>query len=138
MSAWNIEALLQLYHPEIEFMPLTGTKVETGGYLGHDGVRAYLAEAEDLWNVLEPDGNHYEDLGDRVVVAGTCRVRGRASGAESRPACAWVIGVRDGLITSHQTCSTLREAEKLAGVGRAASGARRRAKEAGADVLGEP
>ena len=70
ISAWNIEALLRLYHPEIEFMPLTGTQVETGGYRGHDGVRAYLEEAEDLWEVLEPDGNQYDDLGDRVVVSG--------------------------------------------------------------------
>jgi ketosteroid isomerase-like protein len=124
ISAWDIDALLRVYHPEIEFLPLTGTQVETGGYRGHDGVRAYLEEAEDLWEVLEPDGNHYEDLGDRVVVSGTCLVRGRASGAESRPACAWVIGVRDGLIVAHTTCSTLEEAERLAGVERAEGGAR--------------
>ena len=29
---------------------------------------------------------------------------------------AWVIGLRDGLIVSHRTCSTLAEAEKVAGV----------------------
>ncbi len=82
-------------------------------------------EAEDLWDARsQPDGNHYEDRGDRVVVAGTCRVRGRASGAESHPACAWIIGVRDGLIVSHRTCSTLGEAEKLAGVERAEGSAR--------------
>ena len=119
ISVWDIDGLLALYHPEVEFLPLTGTRVETGGYRGHDGVRAYLAEARDLWEVLEPDGNHYEDLGDRVVVGGTCRVRGRASGAESVPACAWVIGVRDGLIVSHRACSTLEEAQKVAGVERA-------------------
>lgn len=116
ISAWDIDALLELYHPEVEFLPLTGTQVESGGYRGHAGVRAYLAEARDLWDVLEPDGHSYQDLGDRVVVSGTCRVRGRASGAESHPACAWVIGVRDGLIVSHQACSTLEDAEKLAGV----------------------
>ena len=114
IRAWDIERLLSLYHPEIEFLPLTGTQVETGGYRGHDGVRAYLAEARDLWDVLEPDGEHYEDLGDRVIVGGICRVRGRASGAESSPACAWVIGVRDGLIVSHRACSTLADAEKAA------------------------
>ena len=119
ISAWNIEGLLRLYHPEIEFLPLTGTQVETGGYRGHDGVRAYLAEAEELWDVLEPDGSHYEDLGDRVVVAGTCRVRGRASGAESTPVCAWVIGLHDGLIVSHRACSTIQEAQKRAAVERA-------------------
>jgi ketosteroid isomerase-like protein len=119
ISAWDIDELLTLYHPEVEFLPLTGTRVETGGYRGHDGVRAYVAEARDLWDVLEPDGTHYEDLGDRVVVGGTCRVRGRASGAESIPACGWVIGVRDGLIVSHRACSTLEEAERIAGVQRA-------------------
>jgi ketosteroid isomerase-like protein len=119
IRAWDIDGLLALYQPDVEFLPLTGTQVETGGYRGHDGVRAYLAEARDLWDVLEPDGNHYEDLGDRVVVGGTCRVRGRASGAESVPVCAWVIEVRDGLIVSHRACSTLEEAQKAAGVERA-------------------
>ena len=119
IRAWDIEELLTLYHPDVVFLPLTGTQVETGGYRGHDGVRAYLAEARDLWEVLEPEGHHYEDLGDRVVVGGTCRVRGRASGAESTPVCAWVIGVRDDLIVSHQACSTLEEAERIAGVERA-------------------
>jgi ketosteroid isomerase-like protein len=115
ISAWDIDELLTLYHPDVEFLPLTGTQVETGGYTGHEGVRAYLAEARDLWDILEPDGNHYEDLGDRVVVGGTCRVRGRASGAETFPACAWVIEVREGLIVSHRACSTLEEAQKAAG-----------------------
>jgi ketosteroid isomerase-like protein len=119
ISTWDVDDMLTLYHPEVEFLPLTGTRVETGGYRGHDGVREYVAEARDLWDVLEPAGDHYEDLGDRVVVGGTCRVRGRASGAESVPACGWVIGLRDGLIVSHRACSTLEEAEKLAGVQRA-------------------
>ncbi len=122
ISAWDIEALLEVYHPDVEFLPLTGTRVETGGYRGHDGVRAYLAEARDLWDVLEPDGHHYEDLGDRVLVVGSCRVRGRASGAETQPDCTWVIGVRDGLIVSHQTCASYEEAEKLAHPERASTG----------------
>jgi len=80
-------------------------------------VRAYFAEARELWDVLEPEGDDYRDLGDRVVVAGRCRVRGRASGAESHPTCAWVIGVRDGTIVSHRTCATYGEALRAAGVG---------------------
>jgi ketosteroid isomerase-like protein len=114
ISAWDIEGLLRLYHPEIELLPLTGTRVDSGGYRGHEGVRAYLAEAEDLWEVLEPEGSRYEDLGDRVVVGGTCRVRGRVSGAETSPTCAWMIGVDDGLIVSHRAFSTYEEAEKAA------------------------
>jgi ketosteroid isomerase-like protein len=115
MSTWDVEALLPLYHPDIEFLPLTGTRVESGGYRGHAGVRAYLTEARDLWDVLQPTGEVFEDLGDYVLVAGRCRVRGRTSGAESHPACAWIVGVRDGLIVSHRTCSDYDEALELAG-----------------------
>jgi ketosteroid isomerase-like protein len=44
MSAWDVDTLLRLYDPEVEFLPLTGTRVESGGYRGHEGVRAYFAE----------------------------------------------------------------------------------------------
>ena len=40
MCAWDLDTLLQLYHPDVQFLPLTGTRVESGGYRGHDGVRA--------------------------------------------------------------------------------------------------
>jgi ketosteroid isomerase-like protein len=114
MSAWDIDALLRLYDADVEFLPLTGTRVESGGYQGHEGVRAYFAEARDLWDVLEPEGHEYTELDDCVVVAGRCRVRGRMSGAETHPACAWVIDVRDGAIVSHRTCATFEEALEVA------------------------
>lgn len=116
MCAWDVDSLLQLYHPEVEFLPLTGTRVESGGYRGHDGVRAYMSEARDLWDLLEPVGEVFTDVGDHVLVMGRCRVRGRASGAESNPACAWVVGVRDGVIVSHRTCESFEEALRAAGV----------------------
>ena len=114
MCEWDVDGLLRLYAADVEFLPLTGTRVETGGYQGHDGVRAYFEEARDLWDVLEPEGVEYQDLGDRVLVAGRCRVRGRASGAESNPACAWVIDVRDGKISRHRTCVDFDEALEIA------------------------
>jgi ketosteroid isomerase-like protein len=61
-------------------------------------------------------GHEYRDLGDRVVVARRCRVRGRTSGAESHPVCAWVVAVRDGMIVSHRTSATYDEALLAAGV----------------------
>jgi ketosteroid isomerase-like protein len=114
MAAWDVDGLLALYDRDVEFLPLTGTRVESGGYRGHEGVRAYFAEARDLWDVLEPQAGECTDLGDRVLVSGHCRVRGRASGAESHPACAWVIRVRDGRIVSHRTCATYEEAVEIA------------------------
>ena len=123
ISAWDVDALLRLYDPDVELLPLTGTRVESGGYRGHDGVRDYMAEAHDLWDVLEPEGRLHEDLGDRVLVAGHCRVRGRSSGAESDPATSWVIHIRNGRIVSHRACATYGEAAELAGVEPAADSA---------------
>jgi ketosteroid isomerase-like protein len=116
MRAWDVDTLVRLYHPEVRFLPLTGTRVESGGYRGHAGVRAYLSEAQDLWDVLEPVGQVFEEHGDFVVVTGRCRVRGRTSGAESNPVCGWAVGVRDGLIVSHRACSSYEEALEAAGV----------------------
>ena len=116
IRAWDVDTLVQLYHPDVVLLPLTGTRVESGGYRGHDGLREYMSEARDLWEVLEPRGEVFTDVGDRVLVVGRCRVRGRSSGAESNPVCAWVIGVRDGLIVSHRACDDYEEALGLAGV----------------------
>jgi ketosteroid isomerase-like protein len=115
LGSRDLDALLGLYDPDVQFLPLTGTRVGTGGYRGHDGVRAYFEEARELWDVLEPHGREYVDLGNRVLVAGSCRFRGRSSGAESEPACAWVVGVRDGRIVSHRTCASYDEAVQSAG-----------------------
>ena len=110
-----MDSLLRVYDAEVELMPLTGTGVESGGYRGHDGVRRYFSEAREVWDVLEPVGELFEELGDRVVVTGRCRVRGRASGAESNPVCAWDVRVRDGRITSLRVCSSYDEALGTAG-----------------------
>jgi ketosteroid isomerase-like protein len=115
MSAWDVEQLLRLYHPDVELLPLTGTRVESGGYRGHAGVREYMEEAHAIWDVLQPSGEVFEDFGDYVLVAGHCRVRGRASGAETDPTCAWVVGIRDGLIVSLRVCADYAEAVDVAG-----------------------
>lgn len=116
ICARDVDALVALYDPDVVFLPLTGTRVESGGYRGREGVRAYMAEAQDLWEVLEPVGEVFTDVGDHVIVSGRCRVRGRSSGAESNPVCGWVIGVRDGLIVSHRACESYDEALRAAGI----------------------
>jgi ketosteroid isomerase-like protein len=137
ISSWDVDALPRLYHPDVEFMPLTGTRVESGGYHGHAGIRAYLTEAQDLWEVLQLTGEHFEDFGDYVVVAGHCRVRGRTSGAESDPPCGWAIEIRDGLIVSHRACASYEEALDVAGV-RPAEHPAGRAERTGAEPSEQP
>ena len=57
--------------------------MESGGYDGHAGVRAYFAEVADIWDELRPYADNVETIGSDVVVLGGCAVRGRGSRVES-------------------------------------------------------
>jgi uncharacterized protein len=113
----NLDALLSLYDPAIQFLPLTGTRVETGGYRGHQGVRDYFAEVGEVWEEMRPHADQVQTVGDNVVVVGGCAVRGRGSGAVTDSPLAWVITLRDGRITSHRGFRTADEALEAAGLG---------------------
>ena len=112
----DLEGLLELYDPDIQFLPLTGTQVESGGYPGHAGVRAYFAEVANIWEELRPYAENVEVIGNDVVVLGGCAVRGRGSQLESDSPMAWVITVRSGKITSHRGYRTSAEALEAAGL----------------------
>ena len=116
ICARDIDALLELYDPDIEFLPLTGTRVESGGYIGHQGVRDYFDEAAEVWELMQPRADHVETAGDHVLVVGGCAVRGRGSGARSDNPMAWVLTLRDGKVTRHRGFATAEEAFEAAGL----------------------
>ncbi len=116
IGRWDIDALLKLYDPEIEFLPLTGIRVESGGYIGHAGVREYFEEVAEIWEELHPHADDLRTVGDDVVILGGCAVRGRGSGAESDSPMAWVLTVRDGKVTRHLGYGTREEALEAVGL----------------------
>jgi uncharacterized protein len=112
----DLDTLLELYDPDIRFEPLTGTRVETGGYRGHQGVRQYFDEADEVWDEVRPVAGEITTTGDEVVVFGHCSIRGKASEIETDFPCSWVITVRDGKITRHRVYGTTGEALEAAGM----------------------
>ena len=70
---WDIDALLELYDSDLHFLPLTGTRVESGGYLGHAGVRDYFEEVADVWEELHPYGDDFRTVGSDVVFSAGAR-----------------------------------------------------------------
>lgn len=112
----DLDALLELYDPEVEFLPLTGTRVESGGYIGHQGVRDYFAEAAEIWELMQPHADDVRTVGDHVLVLGGCAVRGRGSGARSDNPMAWVLTLRDGKVVRHRGYTTREEALDAVGL----------------------
>jgi ketosteroid isomerase-like protein len=106
----DIEALLALYDADIEFLPLTGTRVESGGYAGHAGVRSYFEEVAEVWEEMRPYADTTRPVGDHVLVMGGCAVRGIGSGALSDDPMAWVITLDDGKIVRHRGYGSADEA----------------------------
>jgi ketosteroid isomerase-like protein len=116
IGRWDVDALLELYDPEIEFLPLTGTRVESGGYFGHAGVRAYFEEVGEVWDAMRPRADDVRTVGDHVILLGGCAVRGRGSGAVSDSPMAWVLTVRDGKVRRHRGYATRTEALEAVGL----------------------
>jgi len=116
IGRWDIDALLELYDPEIEYLPLTGTRIESGGYIGHLGVREYFEEVAEIWEELHPRADDVQTVGDQVLVLGGCAVRGRGSGAESDSPMAWVLTFRNGKVTRHRGYGTREEALEAVGL----------------------
>jgi ketosteroid isomerase-like protein len=112
----DLDALLAFYDPEVEFLPLTGTRVESGGYAGHTGVRDYFDEAAEVWELMQPHADDLRVVGDDVIVLGGCAVRGRGSGARSDNPMAWVITLRDGKVIRHRGFATREEALDAVGL----------------------
>jgi ketosteroid isomerase-like protein len=116
IAAEDIEAILAMFTEDARFEPLTGTRVESGGYSGHAGIGSYFEEMGDVWEEMIPYASEVRDFGETAVVIGGCRVRGRGSGAESDSAMAWVYEFADGRIVSHRAFASAEEAFAAAGV----------------------
>jgi uncharacterized protein len=107
---------LELLDPEVEWIPLMAT-LESRVYRGHDGVRQWLEGLADAWQFFEVHAEDYCDLGDRVLVLGHWRARGRASGVElETQAGTWLFDVKDGKTVRLQTYTDRAEALEAAGL----------------------
>ena len=112
----DIAELLELYYPDIEFEPLTGTEVEIGGYRGHAGVQRYFEEITLVWEEMLPHADDVRAAGDHVLILGGCAVRGRGSGAITDNPMAWVLTLRDGKVVRHRAYRSREEALDAVGL----------------------
>jgi ketosteroid isomerase-like protein len=111
----DLDALRGLMDEEVEFLPVTAN-LTTGGipYRGRDGIAAYFADVDRVWEDLRIYPDRFRDSGDSVVVLG--RIHARGGGMVIDRPTGWVWRMRDGKILSGRVYASHEEALRDVGL----------------------
>jgi ketosteroid isomerase-like protein len=128
-SRRDVAALLDVADPEIVFRPPTGRLAgREQPYVGHEGLRAYLADVGRVWQELRSEPDEYVEVGDRVLCTG--RVYAWGVGRVIDAPAAWVWRLRDERIVEGTIYETRRAAYEAVGLPWPPAPARRAAPDA--------
>jgi ketosteroid isomerase-like protein len=109
-------AVVEFVDEEIEFEPLRAAT--EGTFHGHDGVRKFLEDTRESFDLFELDYDDVRDLGDgKVLALGRIRIRGRGSGVETEVPTAVIATIRDGRMTRFKDYGEHSAALAAAGLG---------------------
>lgn len=112
----DIRNALRFYCEDIEIMPF-GAMLEGGVYRGHDQVVEWWdSEIVPSWEAFEVTADDFRRVGNRLLVFGHWRARGRTSGITLEMPATWVVEVRDGRIARWQTFTDRGEAFAAVGL----------------------
>lgn len=110
------EAALTRIQPDAVIVPF-GAMLEGRRYAGHDEITEWWEkDIGGTWEWFQTDPQEFRKIGDRILVYGRWRARGRDSGVELEVAATWVIQVRDGKIAFWQTFTDRDEAHRFIGL----------------------
>jgi hypothetical protein len=70
----------ELATPDFEYYPAVTRALEGGGYRGREGLERFDADTRENWEELQSLPEEFRDLGDRVLVLGRLKGRGKGSG----------------------------------------------------------
>ena len=96
-NARDVERLLELSDPDAEWHPFRA-QLEGSPYRGHDGIRQFVRDMEDDWEIFQIDDVELEARGDLVAAVGHVRAVGRGSGVQVDSLAGFVFELDDGVI----------------------------------------
>ena len=112
----DVAGFLDLLDPDVEWIPIMAA-LEGHVYRGHAGIRRWIEELDTDWEYFETCPEEFRDLGDRVLVLGHWRARGRASGVElENQSGSWLLDLDGGKVMRQQTYTDPTEALRAAGL----------------------
>lgn len=112
----DIAAFLERIDPDVEWVPIMAA-LEGRVYRGHDGVKQWIEDLDEHWELFEVEAEEFRDLGDRVLALGCWRARGRVSGIglDNEPG-TWLLHFKAGEVVRLQTFTDRAEGIEAAGL----------------------
>jgi ketosteroid isomerase-like protein len=93
----DADGLVELTDPEVEWHSFFAQLGEGGVYRGHEGIRRYMSDLMDAWEVWRFFEHGVLAVDDLVLMMGHFEYRGRDSGIETiSPPAGVLVKFRDG------------------------------------------
>jgi ketosteroid isomerase-like protein len=117
---WNsrdVDYWIHLAHPQVEiWSKYAALDAVDEPYRGYDGIRAWRAEIDRNFDLHHVHAEDIRAVAGRVLVLGTVRLRGKASGTEMEHPFGWVCEMRDGALARIRFYSSHTEALQAVGL----------------------
>ncbi len=90
------DAWVAVWSPDCEWHPFLTARVEGDpGYHGHNGMRAWFEDVDEMFSEMHVELGRFRQVGDRLLVLGQMTATGRVSGVAVSSEVAWVMELRD-------------------------------------------
>jgi hypothetical protein len=98
VDAYNLRdvdgAFAELVTPDFEWYPAIARAFHGGVFRGREGVERFAADTSENWAELQTIAEEFRDLGDRVLVLGRMKGRGKGSGVPVEQPFATILDFR--------------------------------------------
>ena len=116
LSRGDYDRLVALADPEVEWRSFFAELGEGGVYRGLDGMRRYVGDLADAWEVVRADVDDAVGVGNVVLLVGRIHYRGKGSGAEDETPAGWILKFREGKVVRFRAFRNPEQALENAGL----------------------
>jgi ketosteroid isomerase-like protein len=106
----------ELATPDFEWYPALIRALDGGGVRGREGVERFVVDTEENWEELQIIAEEFRDLGDRVLVLGRMKGRGKGSGVPVDQPFASILDFRGDRIRRNRVYLDHAEGLRVAGL----------------------
>lgn len=106
----------ELLTPDFEWYPGLTRGLDGGSYRGREGAERFAADTSENWEDLQNVTEELRDLGDRVLLLGRLKGRGKTSGAPVDQPYAGIFDFRGPRIWRYRVYLDRAEGLRVAGV----------------------